>query len=450
MSLIPLGFWAASGGGAGVLYRLQSLAGANAEAAKGSFSDIENYIYVCLQSDSVSSKNDYYFTKLDPEGVIQWQKVVSTNNTSNIQVDNSVFDSNGFIYGFAYTNNSTSEDKASIVKMDSSGSISWENAISPISGQNIRATQGGLDSSGNLYVGSRKTRTSFNDAVLHMAKFNSSGVLQWQKDLANGASGEIVARSATVNNNNDIYQSGYYQNGSSIYGSQIVKYNSAGTLIWQRSIFHSEWQFLLCSTSDLANNFYMAGNRNVSGFSNRSAALVKYDSSGSLLWAKSLRNTAADLTLSFSDVVTDSQNNVYAVGTANASGVASSNDALIVKLNSSGDLQWQRTLGGSGSETGRKISVDSNDNLIVTIETNSPTAGGNDIVIAVLPSDGSLTGTYLLDGINWTYQASSYALETYSPTSSVGSFTPSTPSLSTASLGLVEATGNLTTAQVEL
>ena len=55
---------------------------------------------------------------------------------------------------------------------------------------------------------------------------------------------------------------------------------------------------------------------------------------------------------------------------------------------------WINLSGGSGSDVLQGVTTDSSDNIIAVGYTGSDGAGSNDFIIAKLPSDGSLEGTY--------------------------------------------------------
>ena len=99
-------------------------------------------------------------------------------------------------------------------------------------------------------------------------------------------------------------------------------------------------------------------------------------------------------------VAIDSADNIIVAGFTGSDG-AGGNDVLIAKYNSAGALQWDRTLGGTGSDVGHAVAIDSADNIIVVGYTTSDGAGSLDVLIAKLPPNGSGTGTYG----SFTYEA---------------------------------------------
>ncbi len=72
-------------------------------------------------------------------------------------------------------------------------------------------------------------------------------------------------------------------------------------------------------------------------------------------------------------VAIDSSDNIYITGTSSGSNVfgasvtsGTTDDIFVVKLNSSGVVQWVYTAGGTGRDRGRKIALDSSGNIYVT------------------------------------------------------------------------------------
>jgi hypothetical protein len=115
-------------------------------------------------------------------------------------------------------------------------------------------------------------------------------------------------------------------------------------------------------------------------------------------------------------IAVDSSGNVYVTGDSTATWqgssspvrafTASTSDAFAAKLNSSGVLQWNTFLGGSGSDNGQAIAVDGNGNVYVA-GTSDQTWGspvrayygsGTDAFAAKLTSSGTLTWNTFLGG----------------------------------------------------
>ena len=112
------------------------------------------------------------------------------------------------------------------------------------------------------------------------------------------------------------------------------------------------------------------------------ALVAKLNSSGTLQWQRTL-----DASL-FYEVVVDSSDNVYVGG---YTAIGSYTNYLAAKYNNSGTLQWQRTIGGStASDNGRSITIDSSDNVYIG---GVSTAGGVGVYDSILVKYNS-SGTY--------------------------------------------------------
>jgi len=128
-------------------------------------------------------------------------------------------------------------------------------------------------------------------------------------------------------------------------------------------------------------------------------AVAKHDTNLASTWCYSFTDVSE-----FHGVALDSSGNVYAVGQHY---IGAGNGPLrIIKLNSSGTLQWARTLDISGFvfdayDGDPKISVSGSKFTIVACATN-----GNYVMATFsAPTDGSGTGTIVNSGLSWVYSA---------------------------------------------
>lgn len=126
-----------------------------------------------------------------------------------------------------------------VMKLNSSGSPQWyvsrnddQNSSLPI----IRA-----DSSGNVYVGGILGINPQERMLFYVAKYNSSGTFQWdyilQSSLYKGA-----VQSIDLDSSGNVYVAGTISRGSGNFSTSyrnigvVAKFNSSGTLQWQRGI----------------------------------------------------------------------------------------------------------------------------------------------------------------------------------------------------------------------
>jgi hypothetical protein len=186
---------------------------------------------------------------------------------------------------------------------------------------------------------------------------------------------------------------------------------------------------------DNSGNIYVAGYTNQPGSNN--ALIFKYDSSGNLQWQRRLGAGATGQNLSLA-ITIDSSDYIYITGRSDASGVQ---DILIAKYDTSGTIQWQRRLGSSLSSEGLSITSDTNNKIYVSGFSNI--LGSTQMFLAKLPSNGSLVGSYSFGTATYTYAASSLTDASISLTAGTTTFTDASTSLTDASTSLTDAATTL-------
>jgi len=373
-----------------------------------------------------------FLLKFSANGDLLWQKTFTEINNYYKAGDSLVVDgSDNIICSISV---SDAVYYTYLIKLDGTGAIIWQSKIENndgITSLDCPITDLRCDSSNNVYavVARRKIGVGADDVSL--LKFNSGGVLQWQRDLNTLASLDSAYASGlavdSVGNSFVCFRL-YYNSpvSSKIY---VCKYDTTGAIQWQNeydittSLFESAGQI----TVDSSGNLYFLSSPDNAIFN-----LIKTDGSGNLLWTK---NIGTGLGGAPGGAALDSGGNFYAMGYGN--GVAFNDDFYILKYDPSGTLLWQRSLSALGDESiywfwvRRNLDVLGN-NYVLSGYTYSPTLNNAEAIVSQLPTDGSNTGTY---GI-FTYAAS---------------FLPEvTPTVNVSASSLVDGAGTLTTALGDL
>lgn len=119
--------------------------------------------------------------------------------------------------------------------------------------------------------------------------------------------------------------------------------------------------------------------KNLSVKSTPAAVVIKYDKNGRLQWQKYLPSNNGII---LSSVDTDSSGNIIAAGYSKSTdlGVQSYGDydAVIYKLNSSGDIQWMRSFGGSKTDGFYSVSASPDGSYIAAGITFSSDGNASD------------------------------------------------------------------------
>jgi uncharacterized delta-60 repeat protein len=240
-----------------------------------------------------------------------------------------------------------------------------------------------VDSDSNVYVGGQSNLGG--TGKIQLAKYNSAGVIQWQRSLAP----TIYCTGIVLDSSNNVYISGV---GNS-YQIQVAKYNSSGTIQWQRSLTPSARNGYAYSIAlDSSANVYICGDAYDTSFSSEAIQIVKYDTNGNIQWQRSLQSSFASVIDVGKGVAVDSSGNVYACGYSPPTEFSGEYQAYLIKYDTSGTLQWQRKLHGSGSKDyAYAVAVDSSSNVYVVGETDYlDPFGQSDGLIAKYNSSGTI------------------------------------------------------------
>ncbi|MGA1699037.1 MAG: SBBP repeat-containing protein, partial [Ilumatobacteraceae bacterium] len=154
-----------------------------------------------------------------------------------------------------------------------------------------------------------------------------------------------------------------------------------------------------------------SGTESITSLGSNDVFVVKLNSSGQLVWAKSVGGTGNDQGAA---VAVDDSGNVYVAGSfsgtadfdpdsgfANVSAVGFE-DGFVMKLDADGAYQWAKQIGGTGPEYARGVAVDSSGNVFTTgyfqglvdfdpgsANSTLASAGVKDAFLQKLDSDGN-------------------------------------------------------------
>ncbi|HYV95512.1 MAG TPA: T9SS type A sorting domain-containing protein [Chitinophagales bacterium] len=368
---------------------------------------------------------DYWIVKLDSSGNIEWQNclggtivdiawsiqqtidsgfiVAGTTNSGDGDVSGNhgvyyyYYDST---YGYTYYDSTYAADYW-IVKLNSSGNIQWQKCLGGTNYEYAYSIKQTIDH-GFILAGS--SRSDDGDVSGHhgpsgqypdywIVKLDSSGNIQWQRSLGGTGSDEafgvdqstdggFIVAGYTTSNDGDV--SGYHGN----IDYWIVKLDSGGNIQWQKCLGGSGLDKSNSIQQTFDHGFIVLGysfsdDGDVSGnHGNTDFWVVKLDSSGNIQWQKSLGGSDEDGHESFGELEQSSSIQQIADGgfimtgcTESMDGDVSGNhlgaygypsgDYWIVKLDSSGNLQWQKCLGGSFLEHATEIQQTTGGEFIV-------------------------------------------------------------------------------------
>jgi hypothetical protein len=362
-----------------------------------------------------------FLIKRNSAGAISFQNQYTSGNGGTASCYNTTTDSSGNVYWVGQSNLSAfARPAAVIIKLNSSGVVQWGRLWSANSNRaNDWFYSAFVDSSGNVYVtgGMRNTATTaqYNFTTV---KYNSSGTFQWYSTLQPGIPGDTSTTGISVatDSSGNVYSGGVSTVPSQTGSGQayLVKYNSSGTVQWQKSFWSTTGSSFSSTIKGLAidssANIYVTGDLQISTSPTNSPAYVaKFDTSGTKQWETRIYSTSNSAT--GSGLVLDSSANVYIAGQVQRAG-SPYYDGFLIKFNSAGTVQWQRTFSTTYSTYIYGLAIDqTGNNLFVTGQSTYTDNSGSYHFEHKVPLDGSKTGTYNINGLaTQTYAVSSLTL----------------------------------------
>ena len=385
------------------------------ETTEANAVDVDNgYVYTFGRSRAFSSSNSYsrpVIIKKDMDGQTIWKKYFDTGNDWGAGFYSGKV-KNGYIYAAGESPSTIGSKDPWLVKLDTDGNVEWQMNYGH-SGQTTADRWYGVDvdSSGNIYTAGRYKQSGDNYSQAILAKWNSSGTLQWQRRFPSPSiytNGYGVA----VDGYGDPYMigDGYCtsQTNKSLSGF-IVKFNSSGTYQWGKYYENADNDGFSGITIDSSNRIFVCGRWARDGYGG-SGLILSYNIYGYLYWRRDMQahlnggndNGGISRGLNLTSITSDNSGNAYVGGQVNLENTYGNRYSIFAKIDSSGNLIWKGELTNSEWEHGylvpeRPNGMSMGDNGFVVGGTTSVNNGGSftrDIVQLHLPSDAPLIGTY--------------------------------------------------------
>lgn len=290
-----------------------------------------------------------------------------------------------------------------IVKVKSTGAIDWQKCYGGDSMDNgyfIETTgDGGYILGGFTMSVNGDVTGNPGGSRGWIAKLTATGVVSWQKlvdsnssviDLVAVSDGYVYISVKSVSSTN--------------YDIQVVKINSTGNEVWRKTYGGSQYDvcqsirkapggFIVCGSSTSKDGDIPKNNGGTD------ICVMKLDEAGNLVMQANLGGSKADNGIS----ACPSLYGGYIVAGYTVSGdgdvsghhMKDTNDAWVVKISETGNIEWQKPIGGIRIDYGYQVIQASNGNYVLagyTVSTDGDAAGNHglsDMLLVGLYPDGS-------------------------------------------------------------
>lgn len=252
-----------------------------------------------------------------------------------------------------------------------------------------------VDSEGSLIVIGSSSSFSNGQSQAFLFKFVSSlpdsptGQRACMRTFGNGEPYDTFGYSVATDTSNSIYITGSTQTfGGENYNVFLQKYDQSCNLIYTKQWAGQGNDVPRGITTDAFDNVYITGYTNSFDNGSTQIFLLKYTGFGELQFSKLWGGVRNDYGYG---VAADNLGNVYVVGTTSSFGAGGS-DVVLLKYDSSGNLLYQKTWGGTQNDYGTGVAVDAGGYVYVTGYTYSlgPTPGIPSVFLLKYDPSGNL------------------------------------------------------------
>ena len=356
------------------------------------------------------------------------------------------------------TLNYAGQSDAYLVKYDANGNVLWARNIGGVCDDYVTgiATDGngnvfvtGFFCSATLSLGS-VTLTGYGGSFnIFVAKYDPAGNVLWARTGTGTTTCNNYSHAVAVDNNGNVFITGMFTSATLTFDSYVLvnggtpgattniflaKFDNNGNLSWAKKAGEANDARAFSIATDPNGNAYITGWFRVaanfdaitlSSTGNTDFFLTKYNPAGNVVWAKS---TTCVLDDGGNSVSVDPSGNIYITGSfaspsivfgsvtltnSNPPGSTYHNNIFLVKYDSSGNVSWAKSAGGTsngGNDIGYAVSA-YNGGVYVSGGFDSPVmqmgsytldpvqTGNNPMFIANYNASGDVVyATFLEDG----------------------------------------------------
>lgn len=291
----------------------------------------------------------------------------------------------GFAIAGITQRNSNSQTDIILHRLRPNGSIRWQRQIGDATNWDsvssiFQTRKGEFFITGNRMASGREYDAFF-------ALFSADGNILWQKTI--GGINWDGALTAEQTKDGGYIVAGYYGRLTGLLRHSdgwLIKLDSHGDVEWHRTIeLLDEFIWSIHQTYD--GGFIATGQTIIPGrIQNDDGWILKFNSEGIIQWKKILRGLDFEVCMS----VIEKSKGGYIVAGRTASFGKGGFDVWVISLSSDGKIEWQKTYGGRYNEEALAIVETSDLNFVVAANTKSFGAGNSDIWILKLDSDGNV------------------------------------------------------------
>ncbi len=317
------------------------------------------YITVGYTSSSGNGGADIYVIKTNQYGYTEWKK---TFGGSGEDIAYSVFETNGgnFIVSGSTTSYGSGGEDGYVLKLDKYGNTIWSKTYGGSGSDLIREGIPTFDG-GYIMVGYSSSSGGNGFFDVFVVKTDNNGIVQWSKKI--GGTSYDVGNSIKQTKDGDYVLLGEtfsFSNGESDF--YLVKINSEGTVLWDKHFGGSMLDEGKYIHANKDGSYILMGDTESYGSGDSDIQVIKVNADGSLIWSK----TYGGISKEVGKTIEQTTDGGYIICGNNRSKGAGGPDYWLIKTNSDGLIEWDKTYGNSRHEHGYQAKQTHDNGYIIT------------------------------------------------------------------------------------
>jgi len=254
-----------------------------------------------------------------------------------------------------------------LIKSNSNGNEEWNQTYGGAESDIGRSVQQTINGG---YIITGFTYSYEGSQRVYLIKTNSVGAEEWSKTFGGSVDDGGYSVQQTTDGGYIVlgHTSSFGNGGQDIY---LIKTNSEGIEAWTKTYGGSgnEFGYSVQQTSD--GGYILTGNTSSYGNGDNDVWLIKTDSEGTEEWNKTFGGENDDRGYS----VQQTTDGGYIIAGYTNSDLGS-NDVWLIKTDANGNEQWNKTYGGDGSDYGYSVQQTTDGGYII-VGVTAPTGNGN-------------------------------------------------------------------------
>lgn len=321
---------------------------------------------------------DAWVIRLDQDGRPIWERTFGGRQADQVFTVAPTLDGGAVLAGHTRSTGQGESDLW-LFRLDGDGELVWQRVLGGVGNDRIRSVIATAD--GGFLAGGFTASRGAGDRDAWVLRLDGGGDVLWERVF--GGPGDDGAFHATVLPRGGFAVVGY-RTASAGYDLWVLNLSDGGEAVWTRTLDRSEFDAGTGIIPTPDGGVILAGMTAIPGTLRDNVWLVRLDDSGDVVWERVLGGQARDNAWAIAPL----DNGGAVIAAATSSRGAGSADAWVLAITDTGEVAWERIIGGEKWDRPTAVSIGEDGNVVVAGYTTTIGAGFEDYwIFKLAPAD---------------------------------------------------------------